>query len=93
MVGIFHGTELAGYFANVNRHWPEMYVQLNIYAHQRFPHDLTFTRNLLTAYQTPGTANAAAWEQLIREHWTESDDFQAQFFNYLSRTHKLDARN
>lgn len=91
VVDTFHGTELEQYFTNVNRNWPQVYLQLNLYAHQRFPHELTFTRNLLLAYRAKGTADPAAWELLLRQHWFEADDLRNQFFDYLSRTNKLDA--
>ena len=93
VVDTFSGTELEGYFANVTRGggWGDLYVQLNLYAHQRFPHDLTFTQNLLSAYKTKATRDDGAWERLIREHWTESDGLRNEFFDYLGRTGKMDA--
>jgi len=90
VVDIFQGTELEQYFGNVSSSWPQEYLQLNLYAHKRFPHDLTFTSNLLSAYLAKDTYDAAAWEQLMREHWQESPELQAQFFSYLSRTNGLD---
>src|SRR5208337_3214244 len=59
---IFSGTELQGYFQSVVWHGtvvPQMYVQLNLYARQRFPHNLTFVRNLLDAYRAKPTYNPA----------------------------------
>ena len=91
VVDIFAGTELEAYFANVNGPWTQETLQLNLYAHKRFPHDLMFTRNLLSIYSSKESANPAAWEQLMREHWTESAELQAEFFDYLGRTGKLDA--
>ena len=93
VVDTFSGTELKGYFANVTRggQWGDLYVQLNVYAHRRFPHDLTFTQNLLGAYKTKSTRDDAAWERLIREHWTESDELRNEFFDYLGRTGKMGA--
>ena len=91
VVDIFRGTELEAYFRGVTYNWPQLYVQLNLYAHQRFPHDLTFTRNLLNAYRGRPTNDNAAWELLLRQHWSESEDLRNQFFDYLSRTGKLDA--
>jgi tetratricopeptide (TPR) repeat protein len=91
VVDTFQGTELEHYFSNVNRTWPQLYLQLNLYAHQRFPHELRFTRNLLAAYRAKGTADPAAWETLLRQHWFEATDLRNQFFDYLSRTGKLDS--
>ncbi len=90
VVDIFHGTALESYFRSVRGDWPQLSVQLNLYAHQRFPHDLTFTRNLLQAYRSPGTADEAAWQKLIRQHWFESPDLGNDFFEDLSSRGQLD---
>ena len=95
VVDIFHGTELESYFAAaVRAHpgdplWPREYLELNLYAHRRFPHDLVFTRNLLFAYQTKGTADPAARELLLREHFQDAPDLQTEFFDGLASHHKL----
>ena len=69
-----------------------MYVQLNLYAHQRFPHNLTFVRNLLGAYHTKPTVNRQAWEALIRQYWFyDDDDALGIFCRILSASRRLDA--
>jgi cellulose synthase operon protein C len=90
VVDIFHGTSLEQYFAVVSQSGPQLYLQLNLYAHQRFPHELKFTRNLLAAYQSKATADPAAYDLLLRQHWFEATDLRDQFFDNLSRTGKLD---
>ena len=45
----------------------------------------------MTAYQTRGTADPAAYEALLRANWFYADDLRMRFFEDLSRTHKLDA--
>jgi tetratricopeptide (TPR) repeat protein len=90
VTGIFKGTELEGYFGVVRQGGPQLFLQLNLYAHQRFPHDLVFIQNLLGAYQAKATRDPAAWEKLLREHWSDSEQLRTQFFDYLSRTGKLD---
>ena len=89
VVDTFRGTELEIYFGNVSRTWPEEFLQLNLYAHQRFPHDLVFTRNLVIAYQARGTADPAARELLLRQHWQDAPDLQTQFFELLSSRGRL----
>jgi hypothetical protein len=89
VVDIFHGTELEYYFQTVHGDWPQLSVQLNLYAHRRFPHDLTFTRNLLRAYRSQRTADEAAWQKLMREHWFEAEDLSNEFFDDLSSRGKL----
>ena len=99
VTGIFSGSELEAYFTQVpeatgqqnGRFTAQLALQLNLFAAKRFPYDLVFTRNLLDLYSTRPTANAPAWENLLRRHWWEDDDLRNQFFAYLSRTHKIQA--
>ena len=51
-VAKFQGSELEQYFNHVVGGGPALYLRLNQYANQRFPHNPVFVRNLLTAYQT-----------------------------------------
>ncbi|HTA78403.1 MAG TPA: hypothetical protein VK720_02605 [Terracidiphilus sp.] len=90
VVDTFRGTELESYFTSVNGGWPQISLEVNLYAHQRFPHDTTFTLNLLRAYRSRDTADAVAWEKLMREHWFESPQLTNEFFDYLSSTGRLD---
>ncbi|MGA7077673.1 MAG: hypothetical protein WBY61_03060, partial [Terriglobales bacterium] len=89
-VKTFSGTDLEFYFHNVYG-TPALYLRLNQYAHQRFPHNPVFVRNLLSAYQTRETRDPVAWEALLREHWFEEPALRSEFFEYLSRTGKLDS--
>jgi hypothetical protein len=94
VIQIFSGTELQGYFQSVVWNWtvvPQMYVQLNLYARQRFPHNLTFVRNLLDAYRAKPTYNPAAWDALIRQYWFYDDSLRSDYFVYLSSSGRLDA--
>jgi hypothetical protein len=91
---IFSGTDLDHFFANVNTGQPigpQLALELNLYAAKRFPHDLVFTQNLLTAYQSKPTQDDAAYESLLRRTWWESPELQTQFLTYLARTNKLDS--
>jgi tetratricopeptide (TPR) repeat protein len=90
VVGIFSGTELEEYFRNANGAGAQLYLQLNLYAHQRFPHDAVFVQNLLGAYRAKGTYDQVAWEKLMREHWSDNVQLQREFFDYLSSHDKLD---
>lgn len=91
VAGIFAGSELEAYFRQVTRNDAQMYLELNLYAHQRFPHDEVFVRNLLNAYHSKGTYDDNAWAALLREHWSDADDLRREFFDYLSSNGKLDA--
>jgi tetratricopeptide (TPR) repeat protein len=87
----FQGSELEQYFNHVVGGTPALYLSLNQYAHQRFPHNPLFVRNLLIAYQTPATRDPVAWEALLREHWFEDATLRNQFFAFLSARGKLEA--
>jgi cellulose synthase operon protein C len=88
---IFQGTDLEEYFRQVSGGGPQLFLQLNLYAHQRFPHDEVFVNNLLAAYKAKTTYDAVAWEKLLREHWSDSEQLREQFFDFLSRSGRLDA--
>ncbi|MBZ5562770.1 MAG: hypothetical protein LAP13_10150 [Acidobacteriia bacterium] len=93
VVGIFSGSDLQEYFQRVVASAgldAQLYLQLNLYAHTRFPHNLAFVNNLLSAYTQPGTANNAAWVALIRQHWYYDDNLRSRFFAFLSSNHRLD---
>ena len=89
---VFSGSDLETYFAAVDGPavGAQLYLQLNQYAHQRFPHNLAFIRNLLNAYKARGTANPVAYEALLRENWVHAPDLRSAFFELLSRTRRLD---
>ncbi|MGA9057049.1 MAG: hypothetical protein WB763_11110 [Terriglobia bacterium] len=94
VIQTFSGTELEEYFRSVR--WsepvmPQMYVQLNLYARQRFPHNLTFVRNLLEAFRSKPTNNPQAWEALIRQNWFYDDNLRSEYFAYLSSKGRLDS--
>jgi len=88
-IASFKGSELEQHFNNVSGGGPAMYLRLNLYAHQRFPHNPVFVRNLLSAYQSPRTRDDAAWEALLRQHWFEEADLRNEFFSFLSSHGKL----
>ena len=91
VVRIFTGTELENYFQEaVIGSGPHLYLQFNLYANHRFPHDLAFVRNLLYAYRLPQTRDDAAREALLRQHWFETDDLRDQFFEELSWSGRLE---
>ncbi|MGA7413101.1 MAG: hypothetical protein WBW33_21670, partial [Bryobacteraceae bacterium] len=98
VVDTFSGSDLERYFQNVPT-GPDvtavLFLRVNQYAHQRFPHNLTFVRNLLFAYQrhgalgTSGTYDPVAHEKLLRESWFAAPDLRTQFFALLTKSGKL----
>ena len=95
VVKLFSGTELDEYFRDIvspaQPVGPALYLQLNLYAHQRFPHYLAFARNLLAAYSTTPTVDNAAYEAVLRRHWYDAEDLRMRFFERLSKAGRLDA--
>jgi cellulose synthase operon protein C len=90
-VAKFQGSELEQYFNHVVSGGPALYLRLNQYANRRFPHNRVFVRNLLAAYQTPGTSDPVAWEALLRQHWFEDAGLRNRFFEFLSARGKLES--
>ncbi len=88
-VAKFQGSELEQYFSHVVGGSPALYLRLNQYANQRFPHNPVFVRNLLNAYQTVGTSDPVAWEALLRRHCFEDAALRNRFFEFLSARGKL----
>jgi hypothetical protein len=90
---VFSGTDLEQYFREVVPQGavsPQLSLQFNKYAAQRFPHNLTFVRNLMMLYSTKPTANAAEYEALLRKHWYHAEDLRVKFYELLSSTGRLD---
>ena len=91
-VKTFSGTDLEQYFGNVGYGGtPALYLRLNQYANQRFPHNPVFVRNLLNAYHDSHTYDAAAWQSLLRQHWFEESDLRSEFFEFLSTKGELES--
>jgi cellulose synthase operon protein C len=92
LTGTFDGSTLATFLTSVSPDRtlnPTLYRQINLYAHERFPHNLTFIRNLLTAYRAKGSADPAAYTKLLRENWFYDAGLRTEFFEELSQTGKL----
>ena len=87
----FSGSDLERYFQQGVHSTPELYLRLNLYAHERFPHNPVFVRNLLGAYHTRETYDQQAWEALLRQHWFEEADLRNIFFEFLSSHSRLDS--
>lgn len=92
VIRVFAGSELEEYFRQVvdtSALGPQLYLQVNLYAHQRFPHNLTFVRNLLNAYSRRETYDRAAWERLLRAYWFFDEGLRARFLEFLSSSGQL----
>ena len=92
VTGIFSGTELETYLSQAPAPDSSLALEVNRYAHDRFPHDLTFVRNLLVQYRSGVNTQPAAEEKLLWEHWAESPELRDQLFELLSSSGRLDAQ-
>jgi tetratricopeptide (TPR) repeat protein len=90
VTGIFSGTELEEYLRQAPAPDSSLALEVNRYAHDRFPHDLTFVRNLLAEYRSNRHYRPAEAEKLLWEHWAEAPDLRDQLFELLSSTGRLD---
>ncbi len=84
--GIFTGTELETYFGQVVQ--PDVMggalgLQLNLYAHQRFPEDMVFVHNLLNRYDAQGNSGAASAQALLHDYWFYDDNVKRRYFERL----------
>lgn len=91
-IAVFSGSELEKYFADiVTQTHPDaaLYRQLNLYAHERFPEDMVFVRNLIAAYSRRETYDAAAAERLLRQYWFYDRGLRAELFERLAQSGRL----
>ena len=93
VVQIFRGTELEAYFRDIVNPASldaALSKQVNLYAHQRFPDNLTFVKNLLAVYSRAGTADPAARLALLRSYWFYDPQLRTQLFEQMARAGTLD---
>ena len=90
VTGIFSGTRLEEYLREAPAPDQSLALEVDRYAHDRFPHDLTFVRNLLAQYRS--RRQYADVEKLLWEHWAESADLRDELFELLSSSGRLDAQ-
>jgi len=89
VAGIFSGTELEQFLDNAPAPGRSLAFEVNLYAHQRFPHDLRFVERLIAEYRYENDSEQV--EKLLWEHWWESAGLRNQLFERLSRSGQLDA--
>lgn len=85
---IFSGTELEAFLRRAPAPDRSLAFEIDKYAAGRFPHELTFVRRLLSAYDA--RHDDADAEQLLWAHWAESPELRDRLFELLSRSGRLD---
>lgn len=86
---IFSGTEIEQFLKSAPAPDRSLAIQVNLYAHQRFPHDLHFVERLIVEYGQTG--NVIERDKLLWEHWWESSDLRNQLFGILTGSGRLDS--
>ncbi len=88
---IFSGSDLEQYITELvtPKFDAVLYRQVNLFANQRFPNNLTFVRNLLGAYSRPATRDSLAYQKLLRNYWYFEEDLRERYFESLSRANQL----
>ncbi len=90
VAAIFSGTQLEAYLREAPAPDATLALEVNRYAHDRFPHDLTFVHNLLAHYHMRRQSSEV--ESLLWQHWAESPELRDQLFEMLSSSGRLDAQ-
>jgi tetratricopeptide (TPR) repeat protein len=85
----FRGSELAAFLRAGGVSSQALSLQVNRYAHQRFPYNLLFVRNLLEAYRAKDTKDDPAYAKLLREYWFYDAGLKSSYFEYLSSRGEL----
>lgn len=86
---IFSGTEMDRYLEQASAPNWQLAFEVHLYAHQRFPHDLTFVRDLISDYRRKGQMQQV--DELLWAHWSEAPDLRNEFFERLSQTRRLES--
>jgi tetratricopeptide (TPR) repeat protein len=88
MMDIFRGTEIEAYLQQTApSNQISIYIALNLYAHQKFPLNLQFPRNLMQNYAQYRQWDK--WEALAAEYYFLDDWIRTQYLAHLSRQNKL----
>jgi Tfp pilus assembly protein PilF len=90
VIQIFSGSDLEAYLRDTYGTPQQLQLRFNQLAHERFPHNLAFVRNLLDLYHRKPFYNQVAWEGLLRSYWFADETLRSRFFEYLSSSGRLE---
>ncbi|HEY2381759.1 MAG TPA: hypothetical protein VGK48_11330 [Terriglobia bacterium] len=93
MIDTFAGSDVEAYMSDViaDRDLERrLQVDINLYALNRFPHDLRFVHNLVSLYSGDATANPTALMRLLGEHWYDDESIRRMYFERLAAAGSLD---
>ncbi|HMC30528.1 MAG TPA: hypothetical protein VKL99_06800, partial [Candidatus Angelobacter sp.] len=91
VIQIFSGSDLETYLRSIYGTPQQLELRFNQLAHERFPHNPAFVRNLLELYHSKRFYNQVAWEGLLRNYWFADETLRSRFFEYLSSSGKLES--
>ena len=91
VVDTFAGSEVEAYIGEVGGDAAlerRFQVEINLYALNRFSHDLRFVHNLIALYSTVPTADPAALTRLLNNHWYDDEGIRRMYFETPCRRRK-----
>jgi tetratricopeptide (TPR) repeat protein len=92
MIDTFSGSAVEAYMADVVADGSlerRLQLEINLYALNRFPHDLRFVHNLIGLYSGGVTANVPAQMRLLSEHWYDDEGLRRMYFERLAESGSL----
>ena len=85
---IFSGTEVEAFLKQAPAPDRSLAFEVDKFAAERFPHEMTFVRRLLSEYDV--RHDDADAEKLLWARWVESPELRDRLFELLSRSGRLD---
>jgi predicted Zn-dependent protease len=92
MVDTFSGSEVESYVADIVPDGSldrRLQLEINLYAANRFPHDLRFVHNLIGLYSSGVTADSTAVMRLLSQHCYDDENLRRTYFERLAGTGSL----
>jgi tetratricopeptide (TPR) repeat protein len=92
IVDRFAGSDVEAYMADVVADGSlerRLQLDINLYALNRFPHNLRFVNNLISLYSSGATADLNAQLRLLSEHWYDDENMRRMYFERLAANDSL----
>lgn len=94
IVDLFSATDVSAFLSeNVGSANPyrKLYVGLNKYAHERFPFNTQFVRNLLGVYSSPKSENWPEWTALSLQYYYLDEEIRTGYLRRISHLGSMPA--
>ncbi|MCI0602782.1 hypothetical protein L0156_07185 [bacterium] len=87
IMDIFRGTEIEKYLDQTARSHDQLFIALNLYAHEKFPLNVNFVHNLISYYKRFNRTKE--WVALATQYYFLDEEIRNQFLSYLSASKRL----